>query len=108
MTTHAGEMSNVAQPNPQWVPTNGQVLYVLDPTQPQRGKGTTTLIAKGNRHDYIRQTGRWGRRRGLGPLGWIIIMPRGAGWSVSTATDDSEANLTTPPTVQNPPLGVVA
>ena len=104
MTTRAGEMSNTAQPNPQWLVADGKPYYVLDPKQPFR---TATGIPpeKGWRNDYWRRMGRWGRRRGLGPIGWIILMPVSAGYKVSTASDSTETTLVTPPTVMNPPAG---
>jgi hypothetical protein len=106
MTTLAGQMSNAAQPNAQWVAANGQPLYVLDPKQPLR---THAGISEGNRQDFIRQVGWQGRRRGLGPLGWIVLMPldKTAAYKVSTADDSSETTLTPPvPTVGKPPAGI--
>lgn len=105
MTTYAGQMSNAAQPNPQWVPCNGQPLYCLYAGQPQRTKG---VLSEGNRQDYIRQVGWQGRRRGLGPMGWIIVMPfdKTGTWFVSTADDSTETALVSPPTVAKPPPGV--
>lgn len=109
MTTFAGTMFSGVQVNPQWVPANRGVYYVLDPKQSQRplAAGTPT---KGNRQDYWRRTGRWGRRRGLGPLGWIFIVPfdPAATWVVSTADDGVEGAIASPPTVMNPPAGITA
>lgn len=110
MTTHAGQMSNTpaVYANPQWTQCNGQPLYVLYSQQPQRGKGTLTLPATGDRRDYVRNVGWQGRRRGLGPLGWIICMPYdpAGAYYVATATDDVEATLSNPPTVGKPPAGI--
>jgi hypothetical protein len=100
-------MFSGTQANPQWVPANGSVYYVLDPKQPQRTPVTGTP-SKGNRQDYVRRTGWFGRRHGLGPLGWrfcVLRDPAGT-FVVSTADDSSEGNLASPPTVQNPPAGV--
>jgi len=104
-TTHAGEMSNAAQVNPQWVMANGQPLYVLYAAQPRR---TATGVGYGDRRDYVRRVGWQGRRRGLGPLGWIVCMPYdpAGNWRVTTADDTTEADLTNPPTVAKPPAGV--
>src|SRR5215467_15004526 len=90
MSTLAGQMSNSAQPNPQWLNCDGAPYYVLDPKQSQRTKG---VLSEGNRQDYIRQVGWQGRRRGLGPLGWIVCMPVAAGYKVSTADDGVETSL---------------
>jgi len=92
MTTNAGEMSSAAQANPQWVLCNGAPYYVLDWKQTQRTKGT---LSEGNRQDYIRRIGWQGRRRGLGPLGWIIMPPYDAGgtYKVALADDSGETNL---------------
>jgi hypothetical protein len=108
-TTFAGTMYSGVQANPQWVPANRGVYYVLDHTQSQRplAAGTPT---RGNRQDYWRRTGRWGVRRGLGPLGWVFVVPfdKNANFVVSTADDGVEGTIASPPTVQNPPAGVIA
>lgn len=92
--------------NPQWMPADGRPYYVLAPDQSQRTPSAPP--SKGNRQDYMRRVGWQGRRRGLGPLGWIILMPRDPSntWFVSTADDNTEANLVNPPTVAKPPPGV--
>lgn len=107
MPTLAGQMSNVAQPNPQWVACNGAPYYVLDPKRAQRTAIPNTPSA-GHRMDYIRQVGWQGRRRGLGPLGWIICVPYDptATYKVSLADDSTETTLSNPPTVAKPPPGV--
>jgi hypothetical protein len=103
MTTFAGQMSSSAQPNPQWQLADGKPYYVLDAKQPQRTKG---VLSEGNRQDYIRAVGWQGRRRGLGPLGWIILMPYNAStWYVSLADDSSETAIPGAPTVAKPPAG---
>jgi hypothetical protein len=61
--------------------------------------------SRGWRADYRRRTGWQGRRLGLGPLGWIILMPVSAGYYVSTADDYSEVTLVNPPHVLKPPPG---
>ena len=104
MPTLAGQMSNAAQPNAQWLAADGKPYYVLDPKQSVRTAIPSTA-SKGTRQDYIRRVGWQGRRRGLGPLGWIICMPVSAGYKVTTADDNVEANLTNPPTVAAPPAG---
>lgn len=107
MPTLAGQMSNVAQPNPQWVLCNGGWYYVNDIYRAQRTAipGTPSM---GNRQDYIRRTGWWGRRSGLGMNGWKFRVPYDptGTWRVSLADDNIEATLTNPPTVMNPPAGV--
>ena len=106
MATFAGSMSNTAQPNPQWVLCNGAPYYVLDAKQPQRTKG---VLSEGNRQDYLRQVGWQGRRRGLGPLGWLLLMPFDAGgtWKISLADDSTETALTPPiPWPGKPPAGI--
>jgi len=97
MATNAGEMVNSAQANPQWFVCNGQPLYVLDAKQAQRTRGT---LSEGNRQDFIRRVGWQGRRRGLGPLGWIVCLPldKGGTWRISTADDSSETALVPPVT----------
>lgn len=104
-TTYAGQMNNVAPTNPQWKACNGAPYYVLDWTQSQRTKG---VLSEGNRQDYIRQVGWQGRRRGLGPLGWIVLVPYDptGTWYVTLADDSTEVSLSSPPTVMNPPPGV--
>jgi hypothetical protein len=106
MATFAGTMSSGVQANPQWVLATGQPLYVLDPKQSQRTPIAGTP-STGNRRDYIRRVGWQGRRRGLGPLGWIVCMPvnTSTSWKVSTADDSVEGTIASPPTVQNPPAG---
>jgi hypothetical protein len=67
------------------------------------------VLSEGNRQDYIRQVGWQGRRRGLGPMGWIILMPRdpSATWKITTADDSTETALTPPvPWPGKPPAGV--
>jgi hypothetical protein len=98
-------MFSGVQANPQWVPANNQPLYVLDAKQTRRPHAA---ISYGDRRDYVRRVGRQGRRRGLGPLGWIIQMPYdpGANWVVTTADDNVESNLASPPTVAKPPAGI--
>lgn len=105
MATLAGQMSNVAQPNAQWLVADGKPYYVLDAKQSQR---TRSGISEGNRQDYIRQVGWQGRRRGLGPLGWIVLMPRdpSLAYKVATADDPVETTLSSPPTVAKPPANV--
>ena len=106
MTTLAGSMFNGAQPNPQWVACDGAPHYVLYDKQPQRTKG---VLSEGNRQDYIRQVGWQGRRRGLGPLGWIICVPYDAGgtWRITLADDSTETALTPPvPWPGKPPAGI--
>jgi hypothetical protein len=105
MTTLAGTMFSGAQPNPQWLPADGKPYYVLDPKQTQRPHAG---ISEGNRADYARSVGWQGRRRGLGPLGWIFCVPmdKGGTWKVSTADDSVEGNLASPPTVAKPPAGI--
>jgi hypothetical protein len=103
MPTNAGTMYSGAQPNPQWVNADGKPYYVLDAKQTARPHAV--LPSEGNRQDYIRKVGWRGRRRGLGPLGWIVLMPVNAGWVVSLADDSVESNLASPPTVMNPPVG---
>lgn len=107
MPTLAGQMVNVAQPNPQWVPCNGQPYFVNDPLRAQRTPIPATP-SMGNREDYIRRTGWWGRRKGLGMNGWKFSVPYDptGTWYVSLADDNTEATLTNPPTVQSPPAGV--
>ena len=90
MPTTAGQMSNSAQPNPQWLVADGKPYYCLDPKQAKRTAG---VLSEGNMQDYIRQVGWQGRRRGLGPLGWIICMPVAAGYKVATADDSTETTL---------------
>lgn len=90
MATNAGEMSSSAQPNGQWLTCDGAPHYVLYDKQTRRTPGA---VGEGNRQDYIRRVGWQGRRRGLGPLGWIICMPVAAGYKVSTADDASETSL---------------
>src|SRR5215471_20178849 len=95
MTTLAGQMSNSAQPNGQWLNADGAPHYVLYDKQARR---TPAGISEGNRQDYIRRVGWTGRRRGLGPLGWIILVPYDATgtYKVTLADDASESNLVTP------------
>jgi hypothetical protein len=104
MTTRAAEIQNAA-PNPQWKAMDGSVYYVLDPTQSVRTVTPGDRPETGTRKDYWRRAGRWGRRWGLGPLGFRFAVQKSAGNYVSLATDSVEASLTTPPTVQHPPAG---
>ena len=103
MPTQAGMMFSGAQANPQWVPADGKAYYVNDPKQPLRPH--TALPSEGTRADYLRRVGWQGRRRGLGPNGWIVCMPVNSGWVVTTADDSVESNLAAPPTVNKPPAG---
>ena len=54
MTTLAGQMSNVAQPNPQWVPANGKFYFGYAPflaaPRPHTAPSTGTI------RDYWRNT----------------------------------------------------
>jgi len=92
MTTNAGELQTGSPANPQWVACNGSFYYTLDWKQPQRARGA---LSEGNRQDYLRRVGWQGRRRGLGPLGWLILTPYDAGgtYKVSLADDSSETQL---------------
>lgn len=105
MPTLAGQMQTGATPNPQWKACDGSPYYILDPTQSQRTPG---VLSEGNRQDFIRQVGWQGRRRGLGPLGWIVCVPfdPSATYKVTLADDSTESTLTNPPTVAKPPAGV--
>jgi hypothetical protein len=108
MTTFAGSLTTTVQANPQWKAANGGVYYVLDPTQSFRTITPGDLPARGWRQDYWRRTGRWGRRWGLGPIGFRFAVPYDAGgtYKVSLATDSTETALTPPVyTVMNPPPG---
>lgn len=104
MSTYAGTMYSGAQPNPQWVASDGKPYYVLDPTQTRRTPVANTP-SKGNRQDYCRRVGWQGRRRGLGPLGWIICTPVNGTFKTSLADDGVEGTLASPPSVTNPPAG---
>src|SRR5215469_2142755 len=90
MATRAGEMSNSAQPNGQWLTCDGAPHYVLYDKQT---RNTPSALSEGNRQDYLRNVGWQGRRRGLGPLGWIILTPVAAGYKVSTADSSAETSL---------------
>ena len=94
MATHASQMTTSAQAGTQWVACNGAPYYVLDAKQPALGTGASSY-AKGNRQDYCRNAGWQGRRRGLGPLGWIICVPYDAGatYKVALASHPSETAL---------------
>jgi hypothetical protein len=107
MTTNATEMATGVQANPQWKACNGGVYYVLDAKQSFRGPVAGTP-AKGWRNDYVRRGGWFGRRHGLGPIGWRFVVPYDptATYSISLASDGSETALTNPPTLQHPPAGV--
>ena len=108
MSTWAGQMQTGTPANPQWVAADGKPYYVNDPKRAQRTPDAADPKSKGHRADYIRRVGWQGRRRGLGPLGWVVCMPYdpSATYKVSLADDGSEAALTTPPTVAKPPAGV--
>ena len=108
MPTRANEMQTGTPANPQWVAANGAPYYVLDPKQARRTPIATDPVSRGDLRDYRRRVGWRGRRRGLGPLGWIVLMPRdpSATYKISLADDNSETSLTTPPTVASPPAGV--
>jgi hypothetical protein len=95
-------MFSGTQVNPQWVAADGKPYYALDPKQSQRPRAG---ISEGNRQDYLRSVGWNGRRRGLGPSGFIFCMPINSGWVVSTADDSVEGNIAFPPTVNKPPAG---
>ena len=108
MATHAGEMEQVPPGNPQWRACDGKPYYVLDATQTPRTPIAGTP-SRGNRQDYCRRVGWQGRRRGLGPLGWIILMPLdpSATWFITLADDSTETALTPPvPWPGKPPAGV--
>lgn len=103
MATNAGSINTTAAApaTAQWVPCDGKPFYVNDPkvsARPHSG------ISEGTRQDYLRRVGWWGRRRGLGPSGWIICMPVKAAFSVSLADDSGDAS-TPPNSVQVPPAG---
>lgn len=108
MANIAGSMAQSPPGNPQWVACNRKPYYALDATQPQRTRipGTPST---GTRQDYIRRVGRQGRRRGLGPLGWIFEVPQdpSATWFIELADDNTETALTPPvPWPGKPPAGV--
>ena len=106
MATFAGSMSNTAQPNPQWVACDGAPHYVLYDKQARRTPGG---ISEGNRQDYLRRVGWQGRRRGLGAMGWILLMPYDSGgtYKISLADDQVETALTPPiPWPGKPPAGI--
>jgi len=107
MATLAGQMANTVQANPQWHACNGQPVYVLDPKQPRRTAAGTASY--GDQRDYVRRVGHQGRRRGLGPLGWIVCLPYdpAGAWNISLADDNTETALTPPvPWPGKPPAGV--
>ena len=107
MPTLAGQMQTGTPANPQWLPCDGKPYYVMDAKRTQRTAVPSTP-SMGNRCDYVRRNGWFGRRRGLGPLGWIFCVPYdpGATYKISLADDNSETTLTNPPTPANPPAGV--
>lgn len=108
MATLAGSMFNGAQANPQWVPCDGRPHYVLYDKQTRRTPVPGTP-STGNRQDYLRRVGWQGRRRGLGPLGWIILVPldKAGTWNIALADDSTETALTPPvPWPGKPPPGV--
>jgi len=76
--------------------------YAPLPAPPRPHAGVST----GTRRDYWRNTGGWGRTRGIG--GWMIGVPYDASatYRVSLADDNVESNLAGAATVQNPPAGV--
>ena len=104
MTTHAGEMSNAAQTNPQWLPCDGAYIsgYKLAGVAARPSSGVST----GTVRDYWRRVYGFARTRGIG--GFMLGMPYDptSTWKVSIADDSSEADLTNPPTVAKPPAGV--
>lgn len=107
MPTLAGQMQTGAPANPQWVLCNGAWYYYNDAKRVQRTPIPATA-STGNRNDYCRRVGWFGRRWGLGLLGWAFRVPYDSTgtWYVSLADDNTETTLTNPPTVQNPPAGV--
>ena len=107
MTTLAGQMSNAAQPNPQWVPCDGKFYYVNDPKRTQRTP-IPNSPSTGDRRNYLRRVGNQGRERGFGQLGFMIGVPYDPSgtWKVSLADDNTETTLSNPPTVGKPPAGV--
>ncbi|HEY2417528.1 MAG TPA: hypothetical protein VGH84_06385 [Steroidobacteraceae bacterium] len=99
-------MNSGVQANPQWVLADGKPYYFLDPKQSQRPHAVGS-ISEGNRQDYAREVGWQGRRRGLGPSGWIFCVPlnTSTSWKVTTADDSVEGTIASPPTVAKPPAG---
>lgn len=107
MATFAGSIVTTGSltANPQWVPCDGKVYVVTDPTRQQRTPVPGTP-STGDRRDYLRRVGNQGRERGLGGNGFIIQVPVSPGNSVSLADDNTEAALTPPIyTVGKPPAG---
>ena len=112
MTVLAGQMTQTPTGNPEWSPCDGRPVYVLanpkvsgSPILPR----PATAPGTGYRQDYVRRVGHQGRRRGLGPLGWIVCLPAdpSATWYIKMEDDSADTTLTgTPPTPLHPPAGV--
>lgn len=103
MPTLAGQMTTTAQAGTQWVVCDGRPHYALYAKQPVQ---THAGISQGTRQDYLRQVGWQGRRRGLGPLGWIFCVPYDSTgtFKVSTADNSTETTLTPPVATVAKPL----
>lgn len=114
MTVLAGQMTQTPSGNPEWMAADGKPYYVLavprvagNPILPRPATGV--LGGTGYRRDYVRRIGWQARRRGLGPIGWIIHMPIDptATWFVKLEDDSADTTLAgTPPTAAKPPAGV--
>jgi hypothetical protein len=91
MPTLAGQMSQTPPGDPQWRAADGSYIYGYATIRPAFPARPHTGVSTGTYSDYDRNVGGWSGTRGIG--GWMMRLPRGAGWFISTADDSSEAAL---------------
>jgi hypothetical protein len=105
MPTFAGQMSQTPPGDPQWRSCDGSYIYGYATIRAPFTARPATGVSTGTYRDYERNVGGWSGSRGIG--GWMMRLPRGAGWFISTADDSSETTIPGAPTPQKPPPGVV-
>jgi len=105
MPTFAGQMSQTPPGDPQWRACDGSYVYGYQAPVPPQTARPHTGVSTGTYRDYARNVGGWSGSRGIG--GFLVRIPKGAGWYISLADDSSESDIPGAPTPQKPPAGVV-
>ena len=103
MPTLAGQMSQTPPGDPQWRACDGSYIYGYATIRAPFTARPHTGVSTGTYADYERNNGSWAGSRGIG--GWLMRLPRNAGWFISTADDSSETTIPGAPTPQKPPPG---
>lgn len=109
MTVYAGQMSQSASGNPEWIPCDGRWVNVR---AIPKISGTPLLPRpsappdRGYRIDFLKRVGGFsGQRRGINWMVRIPYDPTGT-WYIKLETDTADTAIPGAPTPRYPPPGV--